>query len=88
MSGATAARAERLLLSTRFALWAGFGGLLAIMALAGTHGIRVLQQIRRNENRIRRQFLLQNHALNEIRSQLYARAVRVYLKLAPPQKTL
>jgi hypothetical protein len=31
---------------------------------------------------------LQNHALNEIRSQLYARAVRVYLKLAPPQKTL
>jgi signal transduction histidine kinase len=41
------------------------------MALAGIYGIRVLQQIRRSENQIRRQFLLQNHALNEIRSQLY-----------------
>ncbi len=71
MSGTKAGRSERLLLSTRFALGAGFGGLLAIMGLAGAYGIRVLQQIRRNENRIRQQFLLQNHALNDIRSQLY-----------------
>jgi signal transduction histidine kinase len=72
---------DRLLLSTRFALGAGFGGLLAIMALAGIYGIRVLQQIRRNENQIRRQFLSQNHALNEIRSQLYLSGsyVRDYL---------
>ena len=53
MSGTTAGRSERLLLSTRFALGAGFGGLLAIMALAGVYGIRVLQQIRTNENQIR-----------------------------------
>jgi signal transduction histidine kinase len=51
------------------------------MALAGIYGIRVLQQIRRNENQIRRQFLLQNHALNEIRSELYLSGsyVRDYL---------
>ena len=81
MSGTQAGGSDRLLLSTRFALGAGFGGLLAIMALGGTYGIRVLQQIRRNENQIRRQFLLQNHALNDIRSQLYLSGtyVRDYL---------
>jgi signal transduction histidine kinase len=86
MSGADARGSDRLLLSTRFALGAGFGGLLAIMALAGIYGIRVLQQIRRNENQIRRQFLLQNHALNEIRSQLYLSGtyVRDYLQEPEP----
>ena len=43
MSGVDARGSDRLLLSTRFALGAGFGGLLAIMALAGIYGIRVLQ---------------------------------------------
>jgi len=81
MSTSEARGSDRLLLSTRFALGAGFGGLLAIMAFAGTYGIQVLQQIRRNENQIRRQFLLQNHALNDIRSQLYLSGsyVRDYL---------
>jgi hypothetical protein len=71
MIGTDALDSDRLLLSTRFALGAGFGGLLAIMALAGIYGIRVLQRIRRNDNQIRAQFLLKNHALNDIRSQLY-----------------
>jgi len=66
MSGTGPGGSERLLLSTRIALGAGFGGLLAIMALAGIYGIRVLKQIRRNENQIRKQFLLKNHALNDI----------------------
>ena len=81
MSSTEAHGADRLLLSTRFALGAGFGGLLAIMALAGIYGIRVLQKISRNENQIRRQFLSQNHALNDIRSQLYLSGsyVRDYL---------
>ena len=81
MSGSEARGADRLLLSTRFALGVGFGGLLAIMALAGIYGIRVLQRIRRTENQIRRQFLLQDHALNEVRSQLYLSGsyVRDYL---------
>jgi signal transduction histidine kinase len=86
--GAETGGSERLLLSTRFALAAGFGGLLAIMALAGTYGIRFLQRIRRDENQIRRQFLLQNHALNEIRSQLYLSGtyVRDYLLELDPRR--
>jgi len=88
VSGTEAGGSERLLLSTRFALAAGFGGLLAIMALAGIYGIRVLQQIRRNENHIRRQFLLNNHALNDIRSQLYLSGtyVRDYLLEPEPSR--
>ena len=85
MSGTKAGRSERLLLSTRFALGAGFGGLLAVMGLAGAYGIRVLQQIRRNENQIRQAFLLQNHALNEIRSQLYLSGAFVRDYLTEPE---
>jgi len=81
MSGTKAGGSERLLLSTRFALGAGFGGLLAIMALAGAYGIRILQQIRHNEDQIRQQFLLKNHALNDIRFQFHlaGTSVRDYL---------
>jgi len=77
---------DRLLLSTRFALGVGFGGLLAIMALAGLDGIRVLRQIRRNDDQIRRHFLARNHALNDIRSELYLSGtyVRDYLLEAEP----
>ncbi|MGA2073521.1 MAG: ATP-binding protein [Terriglobia bacterium] len=85
MSGTKAGGSERLLLSTRFALGAGFGGLLAVMGLAGAYGIRVLQQIRRNENQIRQAFLLQNHALNEIRSQLYLSGAFVRDYLTEPE---
>ena len=76
---------DRLLLSTRLALGAGFGGLLAIMALAGIYGIRVLQQIRRNENQIRTQFLLKNHTLNDIRSQLHLSGTYVRDYLLEPE---
>lgn len=81
MNAAGARGSDRLLLSTRFALMAGFGGLLLIMAVAGIYGIGALQRIRRNDNRIRRQFLSKNHALNDIRSQLYLSGtyVRDYL---------
>ncbi len=85
MSSTEAGGSDRLLLSTRFALGAGFGGLLAIMALGGIYGIRVLQQIRRDENQIRRQFLLQNHALNDIRSQLYLSGTYVRDYLLEPE---
>ena len=37
MGGVDARGSDRLLLSTRFALMAGFGGLLAIMAIAGNY---------------------------------------------------
>jgi len=86
MSDTEAGDPDRLVLSTRFALAAGFGGLLAIMALAGVYSMRVLQQIQRNENEIRRQFLLKDHALNDIRSQLYLSGtyVRDYLLESEP----
>jgi len=76
---------DRLLLSTRFALTAGFGGLLVIVALGGMYGIRVLQKIRRDENQIRRQFLAKNHALNDLRSQLYLSGTYVRDYLLEPE---
>jgi signal transduction histidine kinase len=87
MSAAKARGPDRLLLTTRFALGAGFGGLLVIMAVAGIYGIRALQQIRRNDTQIRTQFLLKNHALNDIRSQLYLSGtyIRDYLLEPDPR---
>ena len=35
------------------------------MALAGMDALRVLRQIRRDDDQIRRQFLFRNHVLNE-----------------------
>ncbi len=72
---------DRLVLSTKFALIAGFGGLLVIIALAGIDTLRVLRQIRSNGNQIRQEFLFRNHVLNNIRSDLYLSGtyVRDYL---------
>ena len=75
------AASDPVLSSTRLALVAGFGSLLVIMALAGLDALRVLQDVRENDDRIRRQFLFQNHVLNEIRSEVYLSGtyVRDYL---------
>lgn len=72
---------DRLSLSASFTLALGFGGLLAIMALAGIDGIRALRQISRSDNQIRRQFLAESGSLNDIRSELYLSGtyVRDYL---------
>src|SRR5499433_2161215 len=74
-------RFDRLITSTRFALLAGFGGLLVITALAGMDTQRVLRQIRANGDQIRQEFLFRNHVLNNIRSDLYLSGtfVRDYL---------
>jgi signal transduction histidine kinase len=68
-------------LNTRLALVAGFGSILVIMTLAGLDALRVLQDVRRKDDNIRRQFLFQNHILNDIRSQVYLSGtyVRDYL---------
>ncbi len=87
MRGTKASSSERLLLSTRFALGVGFGGLLAIMGLAGAYGIRILQQIRHNEDQIRREFLLKNHALNDIRFQFHLAGTSVRDYLLEPEPT-
>src|SRR5215510_13914716 len=64
-------RFDRLILGTRLALIAGFGGLLIITTLAGMDTLRVLREIRANGDQIRREFLERNHILNNIRSDLY-----------------
>src|ERR1700694_1094 len=76
---------DRLLLGTRFALAIGLGGLLAIMALAGADGLRVLRKIRRNDDQIRRQFLFRNHVLNDIRSEVYVSGTYVRDYLLEPE---
>jgi signal transduction histidine kinase len=67
--------------NNRLALVAGFGSILVIMTLAGLDALRVLTDVRQKDDRIRRQFLSQNHVLNDIRSQLYLSGtfVRDYL---------
>ena len=51
------------------------------MALAGTDALSVLQRLRRSDDQIRRRYLAQNHALNDIRSDVYVSGtyVRDYL---------
>jgi signal transduction histidine kinase len=85
MSETKTGGSERLFSSSRFALGAGFGGLLAIMALGGIYGLQVLQKIRVNDNQIRKQFLSKNHTLNDIRSQLHLSGVIVRDYLLDPE---
>src|SRR5579871_5909926 len=72
---------DREWFSSRWALMVGFGGLLAIMAMAGIDAQRVLRQVRRRDDQIRQLYLAQNHVLNEIRSDIYVSGtyVRDYL---------
>src|SRR6516162_174 len=78
-------RFDRLILSTRVAVIAGFGGLLAIITLAGIDSIRVMQQIRRNDDQIRQEFLLRNYLLKNIRSDLYLSGTYVRDYLLDPE---
>ncbi len=63
----------------------GFGGLLGIVALAGAGSLLVLTQIRRDDEHIRSQFLLRNHLLNDIRSELYISGTYVRDYLLEPE---
>ena len=66
----------------------GFGGLLAIMALAGVDALRVLQQFRRSDDQIQRRYRSENHALNDIRADVYVSGtyVRDYLLEPDPDR--
>ncbi len=81
MDGIRRRSSDRFVPNTRLLLLAGFGGLLAIMTLSGADALRVLSQMRREDDQIRSQFLFRNHVLNNIRSQLYLSGtyVRDYL---------
>lgn len=72
---------DRRFWNARTALIAGFGSLLLLMALTGGDTLLVLRQVRQEDNAIRRQFLVRNHTLNEVRSDVYLSGtwVRDYL---------
>lgn len=71
--------------SSRLALFVGFGGLIAIMALSGIDALRVLRQFRREDDQIRRQFLFRNRVLNNIRSEVYLSGTYVRDYLLDPE---
>jgi signal transduction histidine kinase len=66
---------------TKLVLLAGFGGLLALMAVGGFDAIQVLQLIQSRNVQIRQVFLTRNRALDRVRSSLYlsGTVVRDYL---------
>ncbi len=88
MPGVTKERFERLLPGSRITLAAGFGGLLIIVALAGVDALRVLREIRVEDDQIRTQFLLRNHLLNDVRSKLYLSGTYVRDYLLDPDPAL
>src|SRR5512135_3490042 len=73
---------------SRLALLIGFGGLLAIIALSGFDALRVLNQFRKDDDQIRRQFLFRNRVLNNIRAEVYLSGtyVRDYLLEPDPER--
>jgi signal transduction histidine kinase len=79
-------RSERPIWNTRTALILGFGGLLLTMAVAGGDALLVLRQVRREDDRIRRQFLFRNHVLNDLRSDLYLSGTYVRDYLLEPEQ--
>src|SRR5271167_4374095 len=76
---------DRVFFRSRVALALGFGGLLAIMVLAGIDAWRVLEQFRRSDDQIRRRYLSENHLLNDIRSDVYVSGTYVRDYLLEPE---
>ncbi len=76
-----AAAGRRRGLTTRVALLAGFGGLLALLALSGLQAALVVSQIQARNSAIRRAYLERSRSLEQIRANLYLSGtyVRDYL---------
>ena len=76
--------------ASRITLLLGFGGLLAIIAVSGWDTLRVVDQVRRQEDQLRRQFVYRNRLLNNIRSELYLSGtyVRDYLLEPDPERAV
>ena len=55
----------------KLVLFAGFGGVLVLMALAGLDFVRELHQIQADDARITRTYLERHRLLEQIRSSLY-----------------
>ena len=88
ITNASQSRYNKLLPGSRVALAAGFGGLLLIMTLGGVDALRVLREIRREEDQVRTRFLFRNHVLNDMRSKIYLSGtyVRDYLLDPDPER--
>ncbi len=71
--------------SNLLALVAGFGGLLAMMALAEIGGVRALEGIERANDEIREDFLLRTRLLERIRGDVYISGTYVRDYLLEPE---
>jgi signal transduction histidine kinase len=69
----------------KIVLIAGFGGLLAIMAMAGIYSLRIAGGIQESNRQLRRDFVSRDHTLDQIRSGLYesGNLVRDYILAVP-----
>ncbi len=72
-------------MSSRLVLMAGFGGLLALMALAGIDSLRTLSRIQKSNDDIREDFLLRTRVLERIRADLYVSGTYVRDYLLEPE---
>ncbi|HLK64535.1 MAG TPA: ATP-binding protein [Bryobacteraceae bacterium] len=74
-----------LVVNSRHALMAGFGGVLLLMALAGVDGIQALEQIQTSNDSIREDFLLRTQVLERIRADVYVSGTYVRDYLLEPE---
>src|SRR6266566_3046496 len=58
-------------INSRLVLFAGFGGLLVLMAFAGLDGVAALQQIQTSSDSVREDFLRRTRLLERIRADVY-----------------
>src|SRR5215471_7913387 len=71
----------------RLVLFAGFGGLMALMAFSGWNALDVLRRIRTSNDEISQDFLARNRTLNDLRSSLYLSGTYVRDYLIDPDIT-
>src|SRR5690242_14677815 len=72
-------------MNSRFALMAGFGGLLLLMLFAGIDSIQTLRGIQMSNDDVREDFLLRTRVLERIRADLYVSGTYVRDYLLEPE---
>jgi signal transduction histidine kinase len=76
---------ESLVVNSRVALMAGFGGLLVLMAFSGLDAIQALQHIQSANDEIRGEYLRRTRVLERIRADLYVSGTYVRDYLLEPE---